>query len=460
MPTYDANQVARWTGGQWLTRPPATLRGVSIDTRTLAPGNLFVAIRGERFDGHAFLRQAFAGGAAAAVVASGGEGAAAELGPVLRVPDTARALRDMAAAYLRQTGLSVMAVTGSLGKTTVKEMVADVLGTRFVTARTRGNWNNAIGLPLSLLGLEPGASLGVFEVGTNHPGELAPLCAILQPAWGLVTAIAPVHLEHFKSEEGVFLEKSALLKCLPVSGVAVLRSDDPWYGRLRECAPARVLTVALSGAADYEGTPPAEWGGAARVVERASGECFHFHPPLPGRHQLANALFAIAVGRAHGLGWGDIRRSLESYVSQPMRWECRTLGGITVVNDAYNANPASMAAALQTFADMPVPGRKWLVLAGMLELGAEETRAHEDLGRLVARGGWSRLVGVGALGGLIAAAAERAGLDSGCIVRCRDQGEAARHLSRDAAPGDAVLLKGSRGQRLEQVLALWTQTLG
>ncbi len=456
MQMFDAKLIEQWSGGRWLARRPAVLKGFSIDSRTLVPGNFFVAIRGERFDGHRFVRLAFAKGAAAAAVCEGTCPADLD-GALLCVSDTGRALRDIAAAYRRRIGLSAIAVTGSIGKTTVKEMVADILSCRFVTARTLGNWNNDIGLPLSLLKMDPATRVGVFEMGTNHPGELMLLCKILRPDWALVTTIAPVHLEHFKSVDGILEEKASILKSLSPAGTAVLRSDAAYYPRLRALAPGRVITVALSGDADYRGIPADTWGGMAQIIERESGERCFFKMSLPGRHHLENALFAVAVGRAHGLGWDDIRRSLEKFCPQPMRWEVQTLNGITVVNDAYNANPVSMAAALRTFADMPALGRKWLVLAGMLELGAEENHAHEELGRLVARGAWRGLIGVGELGARIASAAEQAGLDAARIFRCPDHARAAQRLSRDTVPGDVVLFKASRGQRLELVLDLWRQ---
>jgi len=456
MPTFDSNLIAQWTKGRWLSAAPPYFCGVSIDSRSLDPGNLFVAIRGVRYDGHVFLQEAFKKGAAAAMVCrerlNGNES-----GPLLSVHDTAQALRDMATAYRRLIGLSVIAVTGSVGKTTVKEMVADVLASRLSTARTRGNWNNAIGLPLSLLNVDSSSRVGVFEVGTNHPGELALLCQVLLPDWGLVTTLAPVHLEFFKSMANIMEEKSSLLKSLPSGGTAILRSDDEWYDRLRAVAPRRVITVSMAGDADYQGISPNTWHGAAEVIEKASGERFCFQMPWPGRHQLGNALYAIAVARLHGLAWEDIRHSLEGYRSQPMRWECQSLNGITVVNDAYNANPVSMTVALRTFAELPVDGRKWLVLAGMLEMGAGETEAHENLGRMVAQGAWAGLIVVGELGSVIASAAVKAGMASDRVFRCRDHIVAAQRLGREAMPGDAVLLKASRGQRLEQVLTLWRQ---
>ncbi|MBI2437209.1 MAG: UDP-N-acetylmuramoyl-tripeptide--D-alanyl-D-alanine ligase, partial [Lentisphaerae bacterium] len=253
MPNFDAREVAQWTLGQWQSGMPGAIAGVSTDTRTLSPGNLFVALPGPSFDGHSFIGEAFARGALGAVVKAGAAIAPHLKLPLLRVADTAQALLDMASGYRRRIRTTIIAVTGSVGKTTVKEMVADVLATRWPTARTLGNFNNAIGLPLSLLAMEPGTKLGVFELGMNHPGELAPLASMLQPDWALATTIGPVHLEFFKSVQAIAAEKCVVLKSLPPQGVAVLRRDEPYFELLRAAAPGRVITLALSGAADYHG---------------------------------------------------------------------------------------------------------------------------------------------------------------------------------------------------------------
>ncbi len=455
MSVFDTNLLARWTAGEWLSPPPACVHGLAIDSRSLAAGNLFIAIRGTRFDGHRFIAEAFAKGAAAAVVDEA-DYRAGPAQPILRVRNTQQALQDMAAAYRRSLGLLVIAVTGSVGKTTVKEMLADILASSQLTARTQGNWNNNIGLPLSLLNVEPAARFGVFELGSNHPGELAALCQILAPSWGLVTTLAPVHMEFFKSLAGVAEEKSTLLRSLPPAGTAVLCSDDQCYGQLRAAAPGRVLSVSLAVAADYSGIfLRGANQGLAEILEQASGERFQFQMPLPGRHQLLNALYAVAVSRALGLSWQDIRRPLEAYQAQPMRWESHSLNNITVINDAYNASPISMLAALQTFAEIAGVGRKWLVLGDMLELGANAAAAHAELGRRVAQGAWSGLLVIGELGAIIAQSAAAAGMDQARIFCCQDQAQAAQRLSRLTGSGDAVLLKGSRGQHLEEVLRLW-----
>lgn len=456
MPKFDAREVAQWTGGDWCFGRPETIAGVSTDSRTLCRGALFVALRGPSFNGHAFIGEAFAQGAVGALISENPEAWSHADRPLLRVPDTAQALRDMAAHYRRRTKVAIVAVTGSVGKTTVKEMVADVLARRLKVARTRGNWNNDIGLPLSLLAMEPETRVGVFELGMNHPGELDPLCRMLQPDWGLITTIGPVHLEFFKSVEAIAVEKSTLLKNLPSGGVAILRCDEPYFEILRAAAPCRVITVALNGAADYLGSAP-DARGQMEIREYASGEVCRLQTPLPGAHHAANILFAAAVGRAHGLAWDEIRAALEAYRSPPMRWERHNVAGVTVINDAYNANPVSMAAALRTFAELPVTGGRWLVLAGMLELGASQEQWHRDLGSSLASGPWAGIITVGSLGQIIAREAVNAGVSAARVFPCADNSAAAEVLGRHLQPGDALLVKASRGQHLEQVLALWKE---
>ncbi len=456
MPNFDAREVAQWTGGKWCFGEPDAIAGISTDSRTLCRGSLFVALRGPSFDGHRFVDAAFARGASGAIINDHADIRPQAAGPFLRVPDTARALRDMAANYRRRIKVKIIAVTGSVGKTTVKEMVADVLSRRLPVARTRGNWNNEIGLPLSLLAMDPAASVGVFEVGMSHPGELAALCQTLQPDWGIITTIGPVHLEFFKSVEAIAAEKSALLKSLPAGGVAVIRCDEPYCEILRTAAPGRIITLGLSGAADYRGSL-LDAQGRVEIRERATGETCCLQMPLPGVHHAANALYAAAVGRAHGLAWDDIRAALEAYRSPPMRWEQQSVAGVTVINDAYNANPVSMAAALRTFAGFPCAGGRWLVLAGMRELGASEEQWHRDLGASLAKEAWAGIITVGPLGAVIARAAVDSGVSAARVFPCADNGAAAEVLGRCLQPGDAVLVKASRGQRLEQVLAMWKE---
>ncbi len=443
--------MARWCGGAWEGGAPRAITAVTADSRAVDPGALFVALPGAHCDGHAYVAEAFRRGAAGAVVRpehpAGG-------GPLLRAADPLQALQAMAAGYRRTRSARIVGVTGSAGKTTVKEMIADVLAAALPTARSRGNWNNHIGLPLSLLNMLSEAQAGVFEAGVNHPGEMEALCRIMAPDWGVVTNVAPVHLEFFKSETAIARAKAELLRALPAKGLAVLRADAPWYGTLRAAAPCRVLSVAVapesSGASpDFQARMDAD--GLAVFGERAGGREWRARPPVPGRHNLANMLFAAAVGRAWGLEWPVILQALERYRPPPMRWESSVWRGLALINDAYNANPMSMAEALRTYGGLP-GARKWLVLGGMLELGDAAADLHRELGRQVAAGPWQGLVTVGELAALIADGAAAGGLSPDRIFRCAGTAEAAAVLEQSARPGDMVLLKGSRGIGLENVL--------
>lgn len=458
MAKFDPSQLAEWTGGSWRNGIPSAVDGISADSRCLARGNIFIAIRGPRFDGHDFVSSALRQGASGAVVARSDFVTSAR-GPLLVVKDTSQALRQMAANYRRTLAIKIIAVTGSVGKTTVNEMVAGLLARRLTTAKTIGNWNNEYGLPLSILSMDPRAEIGVFELGINHPGELAPLCQLLKPDWGVVTMVGPVHLEFFGSEEAVAAEKSILLRNLPENGMAFLGRDHCWFEQVRSAARCRVISLGAQNDADYVLLEGRDERGEARVLEKESGEKFRFRPPLPGQHIVYNALFAIAVGRANGFDWPVIREGLEAYQPQPMRWQSETVAGVLIINDAYNANPMSMAAALRTFEAIKHGGHKWLVLGGMHELGAFAKEAHSELGSAVARFQGASLIAVGLLGNTIADAAEKAGLKGKNIFRCENHSSAAGILAASVKPGDAVLFKASRCERLEKALEIWEQIL-
>ncbi len=455
MTHFDAHLLAEWTGGSWEFGVPRAITGISSDTRTLDPGALYVAINGASFDGHDFVESAFEKGAAGAVVSRRGESAR---GPLLCVKDTGRALLDMAAGYRKSVPAEIVGVTGSAGKTTVKEMIADVLSALGPTARTRGNWNNEIGLPMSMLAMDSASRFGVFEAGMNHPGELRVLFETLAPGWGVVTSVGPVHLEYFDSVRSIALEKSELIACLPENGVAVLWNDDEWYGLLNAAAHCRIITVAMGGAADYLCRRYDARAGSMLVSEQGTGQSFSFRLPAPGLHVARNALLSIAVGRAHGIPWEAIGSAIERFKPQPMRWERSSMNGIEIINDSYNANPLSMAAALRAFSDCGSAGGKWLVLGGMLELGQASMEAHAQLGAVVAEGNWAGLVTVGRLGELIADGAQRGGFRKDRIFRCADHAGAAVVLDGAVVRGDSVLLKASRCERLERVLEEWKKS--
>lgn len=456
MAKFDPPQLAEWANGSWRNGIPQTVEGVCADSRSLVRGNIFIAIPGPHYDGHDFVPSALKQGACGAVVARPDLKKSA-LGPLLVVNDTLKALRQMAANYRRTLDIKMIAVTGSVGKTTVKEMIAAILQRRLTTAKTPHNWNNEYGLPLSILSIDPRAEVGVFELGTNHSGELFPLCQLLKPDWGVVTSVGPVHLEYFGSQKAVAEEKVVLLQNLPEDGIAFLGCDHPWYDFLRSAARCRTISAGERNDADYVLQESRNERGEAQVLEKASGEKFRFRPPLPGRHIAYDALFAIASARVSGFDWPVIREGFEAYQPQPMRWQSETFCGVLVINDAYNANPLSMKASLQTFEALKHGGHKWLALGGMHELGAVSEEEHKKLGLMVARFQGVSLIACGALGRTIADAAEKAGMIRKNIFRCPNHSSAAETLAACVKPGDAVLLKASRCERLEKVLEIWRQ---
>lgn len=461
MARFDPRDLASWCGGAWAPAPPDVVTGVSNDSRTLNAGDLYVAIRGDRYDGHDFVGQAFDRGAAAAMVHLPFASVFPDQHPLLCVDDTKDGLFRLARGYRDGMQAEMVGITGSVGKTSVKEMTADVLSILGHTARTRGNWNNDIGLPLSLLQMEASDQYGVFEIGMNHPGELRPLCGLLRHRWAVLTPIGPVHMEFFDSLEGIAREKATLLETLPEDGVAVLNRDDPWYDLFASGTRARIVTVSMRHEADYRARALNGQYTRMEVQDRGTGDTAEYDLPMPGEYVMQNALLAIAVGREHGISHAALRESIRHFRPLAMRWNEVRIGDVLMVNDAYNANPVSMRAAIRAFGHLDVPGKRWLVLAGMFELGAGEDREHTELGEWIAAEQTAdRVIGVGALGARIAEGARRGGWDDQRAVAVVDVDEAAERLAAEAGGGDAVLIKASRGERLERVVDLFERRTG
>lgn len=415
--------------------PEGVVRGISHDTRTLKPGDLYVAIRGEQFDGHAFVQEAFLKGALGALVQDDFQWTE---NPVLKVPDTIKGLQDLARGYRKKWLGSPVGITGSVGKTTVKEMCADVLSMKSETHRTAGNYNNHIGLPLSMLSMPNTAPYGVFEVGMNHPGEIAALAYLLQPKIALMTDICNAHRESFHSLEAIAREKSKLAERVPDSGLVILDRDSEWYAMIRRHTCANVVTVSLEGIADYVGRK------VCAGVMNVNG--YDYVMPLPGEHIMRNALRAIALGLEMGIAPEEIAEGLRRFKSGPMRWQESDIDGIRFINDAYNANPLSMRAGLRTFSNLSAAGQRWAVIGGMRELGAIAKEEHAALGHFIEELGLDGVIAVGKLACMITCRRmER-------FFHCVEAEEAARILKDNLSAGDLVLLKASRGEQLERVL--------
>jgi UDP-N-acetylmuramoyl-tripeptide--D-alanyl-D-alanine ligase len=450
---FSPDELAAATGGRWLGAPPSSLEGVSTDTRSLAPGCLFVALLGERFDAHDYLAEAAARGAAAAVVAEARSGDPSPL-PRLSVKDTLTALGEVARLHRRRFNLPVVAVTGSNGKTTTREMLAAILAQGGPGLKTEGNLNNEVGVPLTLLGLSEAHRWAVVEMGMNHKGEIARLAAIAEPQVGLVTLAAPAHLEGLGSVEAVADAKAELYLGLPEGGIAVANADDLRMLKRAEASGRRLLTFAAGP----------ERRGDVVVLEitsqGADGLRFSLGignrelpihiPGLVGAHNAANAAAAAAAAVALGRTDREIVRGL--FLVRPVgrRLRLETLpSGLTLIDDCYNANPASMSAALRTLLDLSGSGRAVAVLGDMLELGSFEEEAHRALGEEAARRGVKLLAAFGPRSRLTAEAARAAGLPS---FHTLDVEELIAWAQGAVEGADVLLVKGSRGMRLERLV--------
>jgi UDP-N-acetylmuramoyl-tripeptide--D-alanyl-D-alanine ligase len=442
MPEFRPGELAQWLSGTWKNGvPEGRITGVTQDTRTLQPGDLYVAIRGDRFDGHDFLGQAFERGAAGALINHDCDWLE---NPVLAVPDPIAALQDLSMGYRRKWTGTVVGITGSVGKTTVKEMCADVLSMSGETHRTVGNYNNHIGLPLTMLSMPANAPYGVFEIGMNQPGEIGLLSSMLEPGIGIVTDVGSAHRGSFESVEAIAREKARLAEQVAEDGLVILDVDGEWFDVLRRNVRARIVTISLGGDAEYTGRPSSS--GTMIVGD------YEYSMPQPGEHMMRNALRAIALGLEVGMAPGDIAAGGAKFKAPPMRWETSEVEGITFINDAYNANPLSMRANLKTFAGQPVKGKKWVVIGGMLELGDTAEEEHVALGRFIDTLALDGVITVGELGRLVEC---RSG---GAIYHCDEPGEASRILRDNLFANDHVLLKASRGEHLEKVLKYFKES--
>lgn len=453
---FDSRWLERVTGGSWQGPPRQTIQRICHDTRTLMAGDLYVALLGESLDGHRYVAQAFEKGAAAAMVNKGQEAIlSGRHGGLLVVEDTLEALWAMAGAHRHRQQALILGITGSAGKTTAKTLCAQVLKEKSRTVSTRGNWNNHIGLPMSLLELLPECRFGVFEAGMSHPGEIGMLAGLLSPDWGIVTTIGPAHLEFFGSIDAIADEKADLLRALPQDGVAFLNADDPYFDYLAGSVPCELRTLSFrKGVADLWLDVEHASKGHLRLETR-EGEHFLMPVMSEGRHMLVNMGLAILVGKEAGMDWSEIATGLKDPLRLPMRWEHLSVDGLLVINDAYNANPMSMEAAIRTFAQAANEATtgQWLVLGDMLELGDIAESAHEKIGQLVCETQpWAGVVCVGDLARLIIDGIKAGGGDGIPVWHCDSAEAAGMLLASETDPGARVLLKASRGIHLEAVV--------
>jgi len=438
----------------------------AIDSRLVIPGALFVALKGERADGHEYVAAAFERGASVALLERevpavgrmldlrqpvAAEALAGLEPPVsLRVESSLSALHSIARHWRNQLSVRVIGITGSVGKSTTKELTADVLETRYRTMRNPGNLNNEIGLPLSMLRLTETHERAVLEMGLYVPGEIAFLCELARPTVGVITNVGPVHLERAGSMEAIVAGKTELIASLPPApeGVAVLNSDEPLVRSMAQHTQASIVYYGLTSDADLWASEVEGQGlEGVRFVLHYRGEAVHVRVPLLGRHSVHTALRAAAVGLIEGLTWEEIVAGMQNTQSQLRLVAVQGPSGSLLLDDTYNAAPPSVIAALNLLAELD--GRKVAVLGDMLELGEYEERGHRMVGARTAEVA-DALVAVGERARWIADEAEKAGLHE--VVTLKDSAEAVSHLRRSIGEGDVVLVKGSRGMHMDQII--------
>lgn len=432
-------------------------QGYSIDSRTIAPGEVFFAVKGERLDGHDFVPAALERGALAAVVCNDQLARFSGNSKLLAVGDTLIALQTLATAVRKLWGKPLVGVTGSAGKTTTKEAIAHVLSSKFRVLKSEGNFNNHFGLPLMLLRLEPEHDQAVIEMGMSHAGEIRALAKIAQPDIGVVTNVAPVHLEFFDSIAGIARAKYELVESLPSSGTAVLNADDEYVSQFGRNFKGKVIRYGTAVGADVCAENVESHGAAGSEFDIVVGGYRERATlPLVGEHNILNALAAVSVAIAQGMKVTEAVAALATLKPADRRGQVLQLGNITVINDCYNSNPKALGAMVDALADMKATRR--IVVAGeMLELGPAGEELHRESGRHIADKKIDVLIGVRGLAQAMVDEAGKAGIHAEFVSTPEEAGD---WLARGTKAGDVVLLKASRGVKLEKALETWKASAG
>ena len=453
MKELTLKQLARWCGGKILPEDAdAVVGGTQHDSRDIRPGDLFVAIAGEHFDGHSFVAKAREAGAAAALVSHPVEDAL----PQILVEDTLTAYGAIARGYREAAEIQVVAITGSVGKTTTKEMISCVLSGKYRVSKTQGNHNNDLGLPITIMEMAADTQIAVLELGMNHFGEMSYLASIAQPDMVVITNIGTMHIEHLGTREGILKAKLEIMEGIRDDGIAVFNGDEPLLWNLREGTHRRIYFGIENDQCDVVAEEIRPIDGGVYFTVRGLGQRFQIFVPQEGRHMVYNALSAVAVGLLNGVSPESIQYQLGLFHNTGMRQNIFEENGYTIIEDCYNAGPESMEAAMRVLSDHKTEGRRIAVLGDMLELGTRAMAEHYRVGRLAAAaadvvltyGEHSERIVTGAITG---------GMSAKFALHFEEQKEMASTLKRVARPGDVILFKGSRGMHMEQVLKLFLE---
>ncbi|MGA8943198.1 MAG: UDP-N-acetylmuramoyl-tripeptide--D-alanyl-D-alanine ligase [Thermoactinomyces sp.] len=454
------NWILKSTCGEWIGSPVdhyRLVKGVSTDTRTLKPNQLYIPLIGERFDGHQFAGQAVERGAAAVLWQKGRPLPDSLDIPVIVVNDPLKALHRMAARYRREIKAKVVAVTGSNGKTTTKDLIASALSEKYSVHKTEGNLNNHIGVPLTLLSMPEQTDLAVVEMGMNHPGEISLLSRIAGPDVAVITNIGESHIEHLGSREGIARAKLEIKEGLSPTGPIIYDGDEPLLRHYLKHEARPQIRVGWQENTD-EAPEQAEVRGTKGIVFRSRKTGTLFTVPLMGRHNIKNALYAVEVARQFSLTEQEIARGLANTSLTGMRLELKVAGnGMLIINDAYNASPTSMRAALDLLAEMEPEREKWALLGDILEIGEREESYHKEIGVYAMKKGINRLYTIGERGRWIYEGAVEAKNSAQTLVHFHTLDDAATTLTREGHQNSVLLVKASRAAQLDQIVNKMTE---
>ena len=467
---FTIEEILKATGGELICRgnpcgcpgnragaspAPAIITGVSTDSRSINNGDLFIALEGNNFNGHNFVGEAIEKGAKGVVVRRGGplkNGTDTKNGVCpyfcIEVPDTLKALGDIAHYHRMRFNIPVIGVTGSNGKTTTKDMLAHILGLKYRVLKNHGTFNNFIGVPLTILKLTKEHEVCVIEMGANHAGEIARLTDIARPNIGIITNIGPSHIEYFKDLETIAQAKAEIFQKFTKDGIAIWNADDGMLSGLYQTLNCKKKTFGQAAGCYYQAANIEYAEGAWRFILNMDKP---INVKLLGRHNVYNALAAIAASDTLGVKYGDIFLSLSNFKGPSMRMEILQAGGITIINDSYNSNPKSMESAINVLANFNAYGRKILVSGDMLELGEVSRYFHNQIGLSVFNSGIDVFIVVGEMSKEAAGAAISSGMSKDSIYYCKDSKSAGELLLKIAHAGDVVLIKGSRAMKMENV---------
>lgn len=431
-------------GGQNLP-----IKGISIDSRSIKKGDLFIAIKGERFDGHDFIANAVKNGASGIILSSMFHGSQDLSSVIIKVNDTLKALQDLAKYYRQKFDIPIIAITGSNGKTTVKDMTESILSQKLRVTGTIGNHNNQVGLPLTVFRLSKDSEAGIFETGISSYEEMENLGEIICPDIAVITNINIAHMQYFKTVGNLVNAKAKLLDFVPKEGTVILNADDKYFSFLKASAKCRVISFGIKNKADVIAEDISLLPASTKFILNGAVK---INLAIPGIHNVYNALAAACVSLQFSKDLNLVRNGLQNFKPPEMRMQIIKTKNITIINDAYNANPASTRAALEVLRSVNSKGRKVFIFGNMFELGDRKVSEHKKIGKLVLESQIDIFITVGELAGLSAATAKESGLNENKIFSFKNTGEVGEKLLSILQSNDTLLLKGSRAMRLENVL--------